>query len=220
MATILITGANRGIGLEMARQLTARGDKVIAAVRSASPELAETGAEIHEGVDVRNGETISALAEKLTGTQIDLLINNAGILTRESLEELDWDAIQTQFEVNTLGPLRVVSTLLPNLTNGTKVAIVSSRIGSMTDNSSGGRYGYRISKTAVNMVGVNLANDLRERGIAVIILHPGYVRTALTGMNGDIDPDQAATGLIARIDDLTLEKSGSFWHANGEPLPW
>ena len=220
MATTLITGANRGIGLEIARQLTARGDRVIAAVRSASPELAETGAEIHEGVDVRDGKTISDLAEKLAGTQIDLLINNAGILTRESLEELDWDAIQTQFEVNTLGPLRVVSALLPNLTDGTKVAIVSSRIGSMADNTSGGRYGYRISKTAVNMVGVNLANDLRDRGIAVIILHPGYVRTGLTGMNGDIDPDQAASGLIARIDELTLEKSGSFWHANGEPLPW
>ncbi len=220
MATTVITGANKGIGLELTRQLAKRGDRVIAAVRSASPELAATGAEIHEGVDVKDDKAVSDLAEKLSGTQIDLLINNAGILTRETLEDLDWEAIRTQFEVNTLGPLRVTAALLKNLAQDAKIAIVSSRIGSMTDNSSGGRYGYRISKAAVNMVGVNLANDLRERGVAVIILHPGYVRTGLTGMNGDIDPDQAAAGLIARIDDLTLQNSGSFWHANGERLPW
>ena len=124
-----------------------------------------------------------------------------------------------QFEVNTLGPLRVVHALLDHLKSGAKVAIVSSRVGSLADNSSGGMYGYRVSKTAVNMVGVNLAHDLRPREIALVLLHPGLVATEMTGGRG-IQADEAARGLIARVDELTLETSGSFWHAEGYPLPW
>lgn len=221
MATVIITGANRGIGLELARQMHARGDHVIAAVRKTSAELSDLDIEIHEGVDVTDDESVARLAAALEGRDIDLLVNNAGILlARESIEDLNWDGIRQQFEVNTLGPLRVTRALLPNLKDGGKIAIISSRVGSIADNTSGGRYGYRISKTAVNMAGVCMAHDLRTRGIAVVLLHPGYVRTGLTGMNGEIDPDESARGLIARIDETTMERSGTFWHANGAELPW
>lgn len=221
MATIVITGANRGIGLELARQCQARGDHVIAAVREASNELSEAGVETIEGVEVTDDASVEKLAAALEGRNIDILINNAGILlARETIDDLNWDGIRQQFEVNTLGPLRVSRALLPCMSSGAKIAIVSSRVGSIADNTTGGRYGYRISKTAVNMGGVCLAHDVRERGIAVVLLHPGYVRTGLTGMNGDIDPDESARGLIARIDETTMERTGTFWHANGTELPW
>lgn len=220
MGTVALTGANRGIGLELARQLAARGDTVIAAVRSASDELASLDVEVHEGVDVSDDKSVAQFASALSGRQLDILINNAGILTRENLDDLDWDRIRTQFEINTLGPLRVTAALLPCLSDGSKVAIVSSRVGSLADNSSGNNYGYRISKAAVNMVGVNLSHDLKDRGIAVVLLHPGYVRTGLTDMSGNVDPDEAARGLIERIDETTLEHTGTFWHADGTELPW
>ncbi len=114
----------------------------------------------------------------------------------------------------------MTTTLLDNLGEGSKVAIITSRMGSIGDNTSGSRYGYRMSKAAVNIAGVSLAHDLREREIAVAILHPGFVRTGMTNHSGNIDPPEAARGLLARIDELTLETSGGFWHANGERLPW
>jgi len=149
-----------------------------------------------------------------------VLINNAGVLSDESLDDLDLDRIRRQFEVNSLGPLRVTAALRRNLRSGAKVAIITSRMGSIDDNTSGGRYGYRMSKAAVNMAGRSLAHDLRPDGIAVAILHPGFVRTGMTGHTGLIDPPESAAGIIARIDELTAETSGSFWHANGELLPW
>lgn len=220
MATAVVTGANRGIGLELARQLHQRGDQVIAAVRSSSEDLEKLAVEVHEDVDIADGRAISQFANTLSGRAIDLLIHNAGVLSRESLDDLDLDRIRRQFEVNTLGPLRLTSALLPCLGAGSKVAIVSSRLGSMAHNTSGGNYGYRISKAAVNMAGVTLARDLQSRGVILILLHPGYVKTQLTGMAGDIDPDESAQGLIKRIDDATLESSGSFWHADGTELAW
>jgi len=221
MATIVITGANRGIGLELAKQYQARRDHVIAAVREASAELSGADIETIEGVDVTDDASVERLVAALEGRDIDVLINNAGILlARETIEDLNWDGIRQQFEVNTLGPMRVTRALLPHLKDGGKIAIVSSRVGSIADNTTGGRYGYRISKTAVNMAGVCLAHDLRDRGIAVVLLHPGYVRTGLTGMSGDIDADESARGLIARIDETNMERTGTFWHANGSELPW
>jgi NAD(P)-dependent dehydrogenase (short-subunit alcohol dehydrogenase family) len=220
MARVVVTGANRGIGLELVRGLTGRGDAVIAACRQSSPELDALGAEIHEGVDVAVGESVEAFAAGVSAGPLDILINNAGVLTSESIDDLDWGRIRRQFEVNSLGPLRVTAALLPRLKNGGKVAIVSSRVGSLEDNSSGGMYGYRMSKAAVNMAGVNLAHDLKSRGIAVVILHPGYVRTGMTGGQGGTGPAEAARGLIDRIDSLRLKDTGSFWHAEGYPLPW
>lgn len=220
MARIVVTGANRGIGLELVRQLAARGDEVIAACRRASPELEALDVEVQDGIDVTDDAAVGRLADALAGRGVDVLINDAGLLTRESLDDLDFDRIRAQFEVNTLGPLRVTAALLPNMSESAKVAIVTSRVGSIADNGSGGMYGYRISKAGVNMAGVSLARDLERRGIAVILLHPGYVRTGMTGNTGNIGPDEAASGLIARIDELTLENSGCFRHANGEALPW
>ncbi len=220
MATALITGANRGIGLELCRHLSERGDRVIAACRRASPDLEGLGVRVIDDVDVSSDDSVRSLAQKLEGERIDVLVNNAGILEPTSLENLDWDAIRRQFEVNSLGPLRVTQAVLPALADGAKIAIITSRMGSIGDNGSGGSYGYRMSKAAVNMAGASLAVDLKPRGIAVALLHPGFVRTDMVARQGHVEPADAAAQLIQRIDELTVETSGGFWHANGETLPW
>ncbi len=219
MTTILITGANRGIGLELSRQLTDRGDAVVALCRKASSELKALGVRLFEGVDVTDRTALEAVSRDLGDTQIDILINNAGIFENETFDDLDLDRIRRQFEVNALGPLVVTSTLRSHLTEGSKIILMTSRMGSIDDNGSGSFYGYRMSKAALNMAGVNLAHDFRSKGIAVAILHPGMVATEMTGRNG-IPVSESAEGLVARIDGLRLEDSGGFWHANGEPLPW
>jgi NAD(P)-dependent dehydrogenase (short-subunit alcohol dehydrogenase family) len=220
MAQICITGANRGIGLELVRQYLGRGDQVVAACRTASPPLLDMEPEIVEGIDVTDDAAVAQLVRSLEGRRLDVLVNNAGILTSESLDDLGFDRIRRQFEVNSLGPLRVTAALRGQLGRGSKVAIITSRMGSIEDNTSGGRYGYRMSKAAVNMAGRSLARDLADDGIAVAILHPGFVRTDMTGHQGLVDSPESAAGLIARIDELTLDSSGSFWHASGEQLPW
>ncbi len=219
MATVLITGCNRGIGLELVRQYVDRGDAVIAACRKASKALEATGAEIIEGVDVADGDAVEKLARTLGDRRIDILLNNAGILRSDSFGSIDYDAMAEQYRVNTLGPLRVVEALADNLGTGSKIVIVSSRVGSIEDNGSGGNYGYRASKTAVNQVGMNLSHEFESRGVPVALLHPGLVATDMTGGSG-IDPSKAAAGLIERIDELTPETSGGFWHAEGYRLPW
>lgn len=223
MATYLITGANRGIGLSLAQQLAARGDSVIGVCRQTSPALAATGAQVIDGVDVADADAVASLPAKLGDRRIDGLVLNAGIFTNETLEALDAAAfarMQRQFEVNTLGPLRVAAALQGHLAQGAKVGIVTSRMGSVADNGSGAYYGYRASKAAVNAIGKSLAMDLAPRGIAVVLLHPGRVATDMLGGQGDIGPDEAAANLLARLDALTLADTGSFWHANGTQLPW
>jgi len=223
MATYLITGANRGIGLSLARQLCARGDAVFAVCRHGSPELEATGAQVLDGVDVADAQPVAALPARLGEARLDGLVLNAGIFTHEALDALDAAAfarIQRQFEVNTLGPLRVAAALQDRLAEGARVAIVTSRMGSIADNGSGAYYGYRASKAAVNAIGKSLAVDLAPRGIAVFLLHPGRVATDMLGGHGDIGPDEAAANLIARIDTLGMAETGTFWHANGTPLPW
>lgn len=220
MTTALITGANRGIGLEFCKQLKAKGFDVIAACRKSSPELDALGVRVETGVDVADDAAVKKLADKLDGVTIDWLILNAGILSSESLDDLDLDRIRKQFEVNAVGPLRVTKALLPKLKKGTKIALITSRMGSIADNGSGGMYGYRMSKAALNAAGKSLAIDLKDRGIAVAILHPGFVRTDMTGGNGNIDPDESARNLIERIEELTMQTSGTFRHSNGDELPW
>ena len=219
MKKVLVTGCNRGIGLQLCTQLHARGDEVVGVCRSASTEVSSLGIRLIDGIDISEGEDVSALAKSLDGESIDILINNAGILRSDTLESVDYDVMLEQFRVNTLGPLRVTRALLPNLHDGSKVAIVSSRVGSIDDNSSGNNYGYRVSKVAVNMVGTNLRHDLEPKGIAVALLHPGLVATDMTGGQG-VTPAESAKGLIARIDDLNLDNTGTFWHAEGYELPW
>ena len=223
MKTVLITGANRGIGLALAQQFAARGDRVIAVCRHASDALAATGAHVEAGIDVTDADAIAALAQRLGGERIDLLLLNAGIMARDALGQIDgagFDAMRRQFEVNALGPLRVAQALLGQLGEGAKIGIVTSRMGSVADNTSGNAYGYRASKAAVNAIGKSLAMDLRPRGIAVFLLHPGYVATDMVGGTGDVTPEQAAAQLVERLDTLTLAQTGTFWHANGSPLPW
>lgn len=221
MATVLITGANRGIGLEYCRQLQARGDTVVAVCRTPSPELESLGVRIKAGIDLTDGAAIADLVDRLGPLSIDGLILNAGLLERTTLEDLDVGSLRRQFEVNAIAPLRLTKALLGHLPSGAKVILMTSRMGSIDDNSSGGAYGYRMSKVALCMAGKSLAIDLRPRGIAVALLHPGMVRTRMTGFSAQgISPEESVHGLLERIDALTLETSGSFWHANGQILPW
>ena len=219
MKKILITGANRGIGLELCRQLLARGDEVIAVCRRVSDELMALKLRVIEGIDVSSDESIRGLQNETGLESLDWLINNAGILSVENLDNLDFAAMERQFRVNALGPLRVTAALLPKLGAGAKIGIITSRMGSVEDNTSGGYYGYRMSKAAVNMAGVNLARDLQQSGIAVVLLHPGMVATEMTGGRG-ISPQQSVRGLIQRMDALNMAQTGSFRHAEGEQLPW
>ena len=193
---------------------------MLALCRVASKELEALPVQIIDDVDVSSDQSVQKLPSMLEGVGIDILINNAGVLSRQSLGDLDLDEIRRQFEINSLGPLRVTQALLPNLRPGAKVAIITSRMGSVSDNTSGGHYGYRMSKAAVNMAGVSLAHDLGSRDIAVILLHPGYVSTDMTGHSGSIRPDESVRGLLARIDELSLDTSGDFKHMNGESLSW
>jgi NAD(P)-dependent dehydrogenase (short-subunit alcohol dehydrogenase family) len=221
MKTFLVTGANRGIGLEYCRQLQERGDRVIATCRTPSADLEALGIRIEAGLDHCNDAAITGLVERLGGMPLDGLILNAGLLEATRLAPLDLASVRRQFDVNALGPLRLIDALLEQLKAGAKLALMTSRMGSIDDNSSGGSYGYRMSKVALNMAGKSLAIDLRARGIAVAILHPGLVRTRMVNFNPQgISPEQAVRGLLARIDALTLDNSGTFWHANGEVLPW
>ena len=220
MKNAVIIGANRGIGLELSRQLADSGWRVTAACRKPSAELQALDVAVVDGVDVTDAASLDSLASVLGSDSTDLLINNAGVMHPVSLDTLDPQAIRRQFEVNALGPLLVVHALLPTLRDKAKLALISSRMGSIADNDSGGSYGYRMSKAALNAAGKSLAHDLAERGISVAVLHPGYVRTDMTDHRGLIDVDEAAAGLLARIDALSLEKSGTFWHSNGEVLPW
>jgi NAD(P)-dependent dehydrogenase (short-subunit alcohol dehydrogenase family) len=218
--TVVITGANRGIGLAIARIYRERGERVVALCRRASDELRNSGAEIVEGVDVTTAAALQQAAAALD--TVDLLVANAGVLSNEPLASVAdaRDRIERQLAVNALGPLLTVHAFVDKLARGAKVALITSRMGSIADNSSGGSYGYRMSKAALNAAGRSLAIDLAPRSIAVGLLHPGYVRTDMTGGRGNVDASEAARMLVERIDELNAANSGSFRHANGEVLPW
>ncbi len=220
MGVVVITGANRGIGLELAKQIKQSGTSVVAVCRKSSKELDGLGVRVEVGVDVSKPDSIARLAKGLNGQSIDLLINNAGVLRAETFKDAGPTAVLEQFTINALGPLLVTQALAPLMHAGSKVAVVTSRMGSITDNDSGGMYGYRMSKAALNACAKSMAIDLKPKQIAVVILHPGFVRTGMTGGNGLVDAPESAQGLIARIEELTLETSGSFKHMNGETLPW
>jgi short-subunit dehydrogenase len=210
VATVLVTGANRGIGLQLCSQFAARGDDVIAVCRETTHQLSALDVRVIDSIDVGSGAAVETLRQELDGQPIDILVNNAGILLRDAFGDIDYDLMIEHYRINTLGPLRVTEALADNLHEGSKVAIVSSRVGSIEDNGSGGN---------VNMIGTNLKHELLPRGIAVGILHPGLVATDMTSGSG-IPPADSARGLIARIDELTLENTGGFWHAEGYALPW
>ncbi len=221
--TALVTGSNRGIGLELCRQLKKNDFQVIATCRQRSEALNDLDIEIIEDVEVSNQKSLFKLADTLSDRRIDWLINNAGIADGIAIDDLDENSISSckrMFEVNSLGPLLTTLALVNNMGKGSKVGIITSRMGSIADNDSGGSYGYRMSKAAVNAAGKSLAIDLKPRGIAVAILHPGWVKTDMTGHGGLIDTNESAAGLIQCLKELNLENTGGFWHMNGELLPW
>lgn len=232
MAVRLVVGADRGIAHAMSRHLHERGDDVVAACVGDGADLAGLGIAVEPGVDVTSDEAVAGLRKRLDerGVRLDWLVHVAGIMHLDTLDTVDLDDARRQFEVNTLGPLRVVRELRGLLDTGAKVGILTSRVGSLGDNSSGGDYAYRISKAAANMVALNLHHDLSRHGVMVQALHPGMVRTHLLDV---IDPDQmqryaaafappeqAAAQLVAVLDALTPEDAGRFQHADGTFLPW
>jgi NAD(P)-dependent dehydrogenase (short-subunit alcohol dehydrogenase family) len=216
----LVTGANRGIGLALVRRLAEKGRDVIAVCRRSSPALDALGVRVEAGIDVTSDDAIATLARRLEGVALAELVCNAGILREDDLADVTFDDVRAQFEVNALGPLRVVKAFRPNLGKGSKIALITSRMGSIGDNGSGGSYGYRMSKAALNAAGMSLARDLKPAGVAVAILHPGWVKTDMTGDTGNVDAAESAKQLVDRLDALTLESTGTFWHANGQKLPW
>lgn len=220
MLDVLLVGANRGIGLEMARQLTARGEVVTVTCRNPSNELLASGIAYEDKIDISSDTGIDALSALIKGRHFDLVVCVAGLLEDNTLDDLEAESIRRQFEVNALGPLRVAEVVRHALPRGGKLVLLTSRMGSIGDNDSGGRYGYRMSKAALNAAVKSLALDLESEGICVGLLHPGYVRTEMTGFRGLLEPAESVALLIERIDQLDVESSGVFFHADGQPLPW
>jgi len=225
MTTVLITGAARGIGRELARQYVDEGADVIATCRN---EKAATELQTLLGtsdiqtpiLDVTDGASVAALARSLGDTRIDILINNAGVLGEQySFGTMDYDAWTHAFAVNTMGPMRVTEALSGHLADSAKVVAISSQMGSLLRDTSGS-YPYRSTKAAVNKVVQLMAHDLRPRGIACITMHPGWVRTDMGGPGAAISPEESASGIRKVIGELAISQTGSFIQWNGEPHPW
>ena len=223
---VLITGANRGLGLALARAYAAGGWHVIACCRD--PERAEglrglAGNLAIHALDVNRGEQVAALAASLGGRPLDLVINNAGISPPKSVfGETDYDRWLETLETNTLGSMRVAEHFAAPLAAGRGKLLVniSSQMGSIAGTRSGGVYAYRTSKAALNMLVKGLSADLRPRGIAVVALHPGWVRTEMGGPGGYLNPEESAAAMTSVIEDLTIADSGKFLNYNGRELPW
>lgn len=226
----LVTGANRGIGLEFARQLVARGDTVLATARrpEAAKELQALAGESPDrltvrALDVTDADSVAALRRALDGVTLDVLLNNAGVGSESgALGELDFDAIRRTMEVNAYGPLRVVEAALPALLRGhaRRIVNVTSKMGSIADNGSGGAYGYRMAKVALNMATRSLARDLADQGVVAFVIHPGWVKTDMGGPHALIGTQQSVESMLRVIDDAGPERSGRFWEWNGKEIPW
>ena len=217
---VVIIGANKGIGLELVKQYKQMRYSVTAVCRNASAELSALDCHVIQDIDVTQDTSINKLQAQLGDTAIDILIHNSGILASDRFPNIDMHAMQRHFETNALGPLRTVLALSRNLLPGSKVGLVTSRVGSIEDNTSSNNYAYRTSKCAANMIGKCLSIDLQPKGVAVALLHPGYVRTNMTQHRGLIDTHESARGLVKIMNNLTLEGSGLFYHTNGEQLTW
>jgi NAD(P)-dependent dehydrogenase (short-subunit alcohol dehydrogenase family) len=224
--TYFVSGASRGIGLELCKGLAARGDVVIAASRTVSPALRElVDAKKVEWVEleVTDERSIAAAASRLDARAIDVLINNAGVSsTAKSIMELSMEELQRVFAVNASSPLLVTRALLPNLRRGSRrlVMNVSSQLASIANNKGGSTYPYRASKTALNQLTVCAAHELRGEGFCCVCVHPGWVKTDMGGPNAPLAPAESAAYLIKLADTLTPEKTGSFLNYDGAPMPW
>ena len=221
---VLVTGANRGLGLEFVTQLQAKGYEVIGTARSPgkATELKATGARV-EQLDVADQASVASLAERLDGVAIDILINNAGMLNRadSSLDTLDFESMERSFQVNSLGPLRVTQALLPNLKAGEGKTIVSitSQLGSI-ELSTGGLYSYRASKTALNQINKIFSSELAPQGFTCVVMHPGWVKTDMGGSSAPLTKAESISGMLGVIENLTTESTGMFFNYDGGELPW
>lgn len=230
LTTVLITGANRGIGLEFARQYLARGDRVLATCRDvkAASALQQLGANHKQLVvlqlDAANDESIAAFPQQLQGEAVDIFINNAGVYGPRDgkfgkVARADWQHV---LQVNSVAPLLLTQALMANLNKGKlkKLVYLTSKMGSIADNGGGGHYIYRSSKAALNMVVKSLAIDLAGAGFIAAVLHPGWVKTDMGGPNAQIDTLTSVNGMIKVIDGLDQQQSGGFFNYDGSVIPW
>lgn len=222
--SVLITGANRGIGLELARQYAAEGWRVIGTARNpeAATELRATGAEVRQ-LDVTDQASVDRLAKDLAGMPIDMLINNAGIQSLMwTLAEIDIDKFETLFDVNTLGPIRMVRALLPNLQAGKsrRIINITSNLSSIAGNTEGAFYGYRESKAALNMFTRSIAAELGPAGFICVVLHPGWVQTDMGGPDAPLRVRESVLGMRGVIENLSSADNGTFWTHAGEQMAW
>lgn len=222
---VIVTGSNRGLGLELVRQLLARGDSVEAACRrpSEARELRATGARVH-AVDVADGASVTAFAHALAGRPIDLVINNAGVYgdPRQRLQDFDYEAATRTFEINALGALRVSQAFLPHLRRGTgkKIAHLSSPLGSISGTTAPDNLAYRVSKAALNMIARSIAFELHDDHIISIVVAPGWSRTGMGGPNAPFSASETARGILAQIDAARLIDSGEFVDVKGARCSW
>ena len=224
MPTYLISGANRGLGLELSRQLAGSDNEVIATCRQPdrAAELGQLSVRV-EALDVTEPQSVAALQQRLLEIPVHVLINNAAIgVNSRPLEDLDYDHIGNCFLTNVIGPLRLTQALLPNLqmSRPRKVINITSRMGSIASNDRGEAYGYRASKAALNMVNQSLSIDLRDRDICCVVLHPGWVRTDMGGEKAPLSVVDSVTSLLRVIDRLRLADTGKFLNCHGEKIPW
>lgn len=224
MPTVLITGANRGIGLELARAYAADGWDVIGTCRKpdAASELKAVGAVEIVALDVTDAASVAALGKTLQGRKIDLLLNNAGVNYRNgTLAEIDYDLWAKTMDANVFGPMRVCNALTENvLASGRKqMAFISSKMGSIAE-CTGGAYMYRSSKTALNMAVKCLSLEFAGKGLTAVMFHPGHVRTDMGGASAPVLPTESAAGIKAVLDGVSPSDNGRFFNYDGTELPW
>ncbi len=225
MPTVLVTGANRGLGLEFARQYRAEGWEVIAGCRKpdAASELKATGAQVH-AVDVSDQGSINGFKAAVGDRPLDVVIANAGVYggdRQAKLADIDWDAWLQTLNVNTLGPVRIAAAFTENLKAARgKLVAITSQLGSVAENASGGLLAYRSSKSGLNGAFRSVALELKPAGVTAIVMHPGWVQTDMGGKNAPTTPEQSITGMRQVIDALTPEDAGTFRAFDGRTLPW
>jgi len=223
-STWIVTGANRGLGLEFARRLHERGDTVIATARQPGDagELAQLGVRV-EALDVADAGSVASFAERVGDACVDVLLNNAGVYgIRQQLPDVDEGTMRSCFETNALGALRVTTALLPALRRGEGklIAHMTSKMGSIADNGSGGSYAYRASKAALNAIHGSLTQDLAPEGFRCAVLHPGWVRTDMGGSGAPLSIEDSVEGLLRVLDGLDGASSGGFFDYSGAHVPW
>ena len=222
--TCVVTGANRGIGLELARQLSARGDTVVGTARDpeSASDLRTLGIRV-EALDVESAKSIAAFAKRLKATPVDLLIHNAAMgVAGPDVERVTAEDVESHFRINALGPLLLTQALLPNLRAGDRklTVAISSGLGSIGENSSGGWVGYRISKAALHQVMRTLSAELSKDRLSFVLISPGWVRTRMGGQDAPLSPEESVRGVLKVIDRLTPRDTGKFFSGRGREIPW